>query len=566
MKRKTATVCRAICAGILCFAACDLRASEPDRGKKCYVTGVVFDKETRQPIAGAKIHVLVDGETDPAKRSLTGTTEADGRYRIEVPMGSGRIWFPTLTPGYWLEDKEAHYGFVAAPDKPIVTHDIAARRGRAWPIQIAVEGGSVDLAGAYLTVWEIKDDKLRAKTLRGEPVSFYDPLNEVFSRLAPDGSGWLTQSGESGKLVVNIFDEQRRIESLRAELVVDPKFDMTKIKSVVAVAGTDKTRLIDERGAQATVSKAAVSVRGGLPLFTFKVPRGKSLPLQEITGRVVDEAGHPLAGVRVGAALGMEGGGSADTTESTQTGNDGRFALKIPVPAASTRLYASLIQNKEGYAAQDSGRLTLATPLSPVDTGTLTLGPGFSLPVRVLDADGRPLAGAVVEPTGTYALRRLAIRTDAQGRGVLRDLPNGVIQVSAGYGDLSRSEQIVVSNVASDNAETTIRLKSEVAVPARNTPKLAPIALGKAAPDWQVAEWADGANRQVSDYRGKVVVLDFWGTWCNGCVSGIPTDAGARRQVWATRRRVLDHPHARRVDGAAYEAEKDQRLAGTPRH
>jgi outer membrane protein assembly factor BamB/beta-lactamase regulating signal transducer with metallopeptidase domain/thiol-disulfide isomerase/thioredoxin len=499
------------------------KTPEPSREGKCYVTGIVFDKETKRPVVGAQIHVLAAAETDPAKRSLSGTTQADGRYRIEVPMGTSQIWFPTLKPGYWLEDKEAHYGFVTTPEKPIATHDIAARRGPVWPIAIAVNDGPLDLTEAYLAVWEIKDDKLRQATLRGEPVSFYDPLNQAFSALGPNGAGLLTQSGESGKLVVNLNDPQSRIESLRAELVVDPKFDMSKIKSVTSVTATDKTRMIDERGAQATVSKATVSLRGGLPLLIFRVTRAKPLPSQELSGRVVDRAGHPLAGVRVGASLGTFGGGGADTTKSTQSDNDGRFVLKVPIPETSNRLYASLILNKDGYAGQDSPRLALATPPARIDAGTLTLHPGFSLPVRVVDGDDHPLAGATIEPMPAYALRRLIIRTDTGGRGVLRDLPSGILQISVNYGQQWQSQQLVISGVAADNAETTIRLKSTVAVRPRDTPKLVPLAVGKTAPDWEVAEWSDRAERRLSDYRGKVVVLDFWGTWCAGCVSAIPT-------------------------------------------
>jgi hypothetical protein len=38
------------------------------------------------------------------------------------------------------------------------------------------------------------------------------------------------------------------------------------------------------------------------------------------------------------------------------------------------------------------------------------------------------------------------------------------------------------------------------------------LALGKLAPDF-TAKDADGASFKLSDYRGKVVVLDFWGFW-----------------------------------------------------
>lgn len=47
------------------------------------------------------------------------------------------------------------------------------------------------------------------------------------------------------------------------------------------------------------------------------------------------------------------------------------------------------------------------------------------------------------------------------------------------------------------------------------------LAPGHEAPDFKLPD-SSGVLHKLSDYRGKIVYLDFWGTWCYPCIQEIP--------------------------------------------
>src|SRR5262252_3529632 len=53
----------------------------------------------------------------------------------------------------------------------------------------------------------------------------------------------------------------------------------------------------------------------------------------------------------------------------------------------------------------------------------------------------------------------------------------------------------------------------------------------KPVPEFQVAK-LDGGSITASDLRGKVVLLDFWATWCDPCKDEIP-DYNALQEKYA---------------------------------
>ena len=503
---------------------------------KYYIKGTVIDEETRQPIAEASLRFLVESEPDVEKRIRVAATDDKGKFQLEIPAGAARLSASELKPGYWLE-REKHDQVVAVTtvEVPEATMEIVANRGAVWPIQLTLENGSTEPIGAVVAMMEVEDDATRTKAVNGEYCEFKVSPSASQTWLNHDGRGALTQCGKSGKLYIAVRRSRHadtngiRLKPLLTELIVDPAFDATKVKSAAPVTGTDIVEMFDVNGAKATVRKARVTVTNGQPLLAFQLQR-MELVAQEVVGRVVDSAGKPIQDVRIGAALSGSMGGGSETPDSAKTDADGRFLMSVRHPAEhgeyKEEFYLSLTFNRDDYAAFEAGDFFISKgPVKAIDAGEFTMEPGYSIPIRVIDEQDKPIAGAVIEPGGNYALRRLQIRTDAQGRGVLKCLPDGVVDVAVTSGDRGLQCGIVVSSDDAENTEIQFQLKpprDPATPPKADTAKIEPITVGQIAPELTIALWTDGKQHSLADYRGRIIVLDFWTMSYSGCVTKIP--------------------------------------------
>lgn len=101
-------------------------------------------------------------------------------------------------------------------------------------------------------------------------------------------------------------------------------------------------------------------------------------------------------------------------------------------------------------------------------------------------------------------------------------------------------------------ADTTFSLPTPpgyTAVPYTSDEPL--LAVGDVAPAFAFTGPGPGPTLQLDDYRGRPVLIDFWGTWCPPCVAAIPDMEALHR----------DYPELAVLGFAAYEESDPEPLA-----
>ena len=89
-------------------------------------------------------------------------------------------------------------------------------------------------------------------------------------------------------------------------------------------------------------------------------------------------------------------------------------------------------------------------------------------------------------------------------------------------------------------------------------PQLNPVEIGSSAPAFQAANLRTRQPGSLADYRGKVVLLNVWATWCPPCRAEMPSMEKLYKKLAATDFRIA----AVSVDGDPFHPEGSQPPAG----
>lgn len=506
---------RALTLLFLIVGIAGLRGEEPKSTEADgrVVEGMIATAE-RRPIQGASV---LFGQADGGFAFAEGamaTTDAQGRYRADLtkfPWSTGAMRALVLAPGFEAAERTVAAGARAS------TADFEIK-ARPW-----------------------KETRIRLEDGSGRPVADVEVTCSVgsvsWARLRTDAEG-----------------------CCRIAMAPEIWIGLT--------AKPEGARPI----------KATIAVTEGSP-GSIRLP-----VVPPYRGRVLDPEGRPVPNAVVGSGWITKGEHGEWRMgpfyrETVTTNREGHFEL---APVLEIRDYGTRLGPPEVeplcFADASFRRVAFRalTPGGAKDPIEVTLRPARRVRVPVATGSIAPDTNALLSTEIKIVPRperpdwRFYFLLDEQPWKELPDRPAGgkVIEEYLPGGTYRIDVGLYEANGGGKLGEAT----RELVVPSGEGPlDLPPIELrltvhremvGKPAPEIEAIDLDTGRPVTLADYRGKVVILDFWGYWCGPCVGNMPHLVELQRKFAGRPLEIL----ALHDQSVQSRAEYDRKIAAARRH
>jgi thiol-disulfide isomerase/thioredoxin len=462
------------------------RGDEPPETKtKMRVVEGIVVAGRREPVQGARVFFAQPEQGVSFVEDATATTNAQGRYSVDLgkfPWSMGTMKAVVLAPGY----KTAERTVEAVARAANVDFELSAQPWKVATVRVE-DGSGLPVGGVEVTC------------LAGHGV--------IWARPKTDTEG-------------------------RCQIAIPPELGMGVI----------------------------VHPEGAVPVETYigstaDDPASITLPvLPALRGRVLDPEGQPVPDVTIGRWITFDTDGAGEMLPFPDgaravTDRDGGFVIAPKVTLLASDLARPRRSRPDLLCFADPSFRRIAFRVfdrrtRAIEPMEVTLGPTRRVRVPITRGSVVSMPGAVFEMRISIVPRSdipdlnfflITRETTQKGRGagpaegpVIEEyLPEGAFRLDVNLQDENTYENFGAA-------------RRELVVPKGDAPlDLPPLELelplhqkmvGKPAPEFFATDLETGRPVKLADFRGKVVVLDFWGYWCGPCVLEMPHLIELRRK------------------------------------